>query len=49
MFCDIQNSPNKETTEVQLREPMSYIGVTYRSMGEGLFPGEETEKASSKA
>ena len=24
------------TTKVQLREPMSFIGVPYRSMGEGL-------------
>jgi hypothetical protein len=30
-----------DTTKVQLDEPMSFIGFTYRSMGEGLLTGTE--------
>ena len=29
------------TTKVQLGEPVSFIGVTYRNMGEGLLMGAE--------
>ena len=29
------------TTKVQLREPMNFIGVPYRSMGEGLLTEAE--------
>lgn len=32
---------NMDTTKVQLDEPMSFIGFTYRSMGEGLLTGTE--------
>lgn len=30
-----------DTTKVQLDEPMSFIRVTFKSTGEGLFPREE--------
>ena len=30
-----------DTTKVQLGEPMSFIGVTYRNMGEELLIGTE--------
>lgn len=30
-----------DTTKVQLGEPMSFIGVTHRNMGEGLLIGAE--------
>lgn len=30
-----------DAIEVQLSEPMSFIGATYRNMGEGLFIGAE--------
>lgn len=30
-----------QTTQVQLREPVSFIGATYRHMGEGLLAGVE--------
>ena len=29
------------TTKVLLGEPISFIGVTYRNMGEGLLTGED--------
>ena len=32
---------DQSTTKVQLGEPMSFIGVTYRNMGEGLLTGAE--------
>jgi hypothetical protein len=32
---------NTDDTKVQLREPMSFIEVTYRNMGEGLLTGAE--------
>jgi hypothetical protein len=31
----------RSTTEVQRGESMSFIGVTYRNMGEGLFTGTD--------
>lgn len=30
-----------DTTKVQLGDPMSFTGITYRSMGEGLLRGVE--------
>jgi hypothetical protein len=30
-----------DTTEVQFDEPMSFIGITYRGVGEGLLIGAE--------
>jgi hypothetical protein len=30
-----------DTTEVQLGEPVSFIGMSYRNMGEGLLTGVE--------
>ena len=30
-----------KSIKVQLGEPMSYIGVSYRNMGEGLLTGTE--------
>jgi hypothetical protein len=38
------------TTKVQLREPMSFIGVPYRSMGEGLLTeAEMTQRTAASA
>lgn len=34
-------SCSKDTTKVQPDEPMSFSGVTYRNLGEGLFIGTE--------
>ena len=34
---DLTRDQCTDTTKVQLGEPMSFIGVTYRSVGEGLL------------
>jgi hypothetical protein len=34
----------KNTTKPQLDHPMSFIGITYRNMGEGLLSGTELMK-----
>lgn len=39
--CTLEDrEPMPDTTKVQIK-PMSFIEVTYRNMGEGLFTGEE--------
>lgn len=39
---------SEDTTKVQLGEPMSFIGVTYRNAGERLPMGAETIKKKTK-
>ena len=38
---EIMNVQITDTTEVQLGEPVSFIGMSYRNMGEGLLTGVE--------
>lgn len=47
MFCDIHNRPNKNTIEVQLSKPMSYIGVLTGVRGK-LFSEEMTQRPHQK-
>lgn len=34
-----------DTTNAQFGEPMSFIGITYKWMGEGLFTGAEVTQS----
>lgn len=38
---ETRHTPIHPRQEVQLGEPMTFIGVTYKSMGEKLFTGTE--------
>lgn len=35
------NRPTSDSTEVELDESMTFIGIIYRNMGEGLLTGAE--------
>lgn len=45
LFSHLDKEPRTDqsahTTKVLLGEPMGFIGVTYRNMGEGLLTGAE--------
>lgn len=40
-YMELTTEQSMETTEVQLGEPMSVTGVTYRNMGEELLTEAE--------
>lgn len=40
-YMELTTEQSMETTEVQLGEPVSFTGVTYRNMGEELLTEAE--------
>jgi hypothetical protein len=45
-YREPRRDPSMDTFRIQLGEPMNFIGVTYRSMGEGSLTGADMTQDS---